>query len=548
MQSQTTLTSAKLPTQNDWDLLFQPKFDEYFKPPNAVSTTISAVTLHPPNITRASSSTIVDKDAPSLSTSPNNESTSLSLNSTNVKEQNNEEEVRFDCNTFTNPFAPSKTSSTESSSRIVDTSNMHTFQQPHINTKRWTRDHSLVTIIDNPSKLVSTRYQLDIDALCDVEVMGSGVVSGNGGNKGLMEWRETLCIAQCFKRKGQGRSTISEILLRPDLEFQKKPDIMHATCYYAHYQAKPTEKHLTAVKRIFRYLKDTIHMGLWYPKGTGFELTAFSDSDHAGCLDSRKSTSGGIQFLGGDKLVSWSSKKQDCTSMSFAEVEYVSLSACCAQVLWMRTQLTDYGFYFDKIPMYCDSKVAIAISCNLVQHSRTKHIDVRYHFIKEKVEKGAVDPTLFTQKEAEHIILRGIFINQSKYALEMHKKYGLDQCDLVDIPMIERLKLDEDPNVTPIDPTHYQALDEGYPSKNYVRKFFRALHPKWRAKVTVIEEPKDLTSLSLDELIGNLKVHEMIIKKDYKIVKVKGERKPIALKAKKESSDEESSTFGGEDE
>nr|GEZ37467.1 hypothetical protein [Tanacetum cinerariifolium] len=108
-----------------------------------------------------------------------------------------------------------------------------------------------------------------------------------------------------------------------------RPDIMHATCYCARYQAQPTEKHLSAVKRIFRYLKDTIHMGIWYPKDTGFELTAFSDSDHAGCLDSRKSTSGGIQFLGGDKLVSWSSKKQGCTSMSSAEVEYVSLSACC---------------------------------------------------------------------------------------------------------------------------------------------------------------------------------------------------------------------------
>nr|GEV83027.1 putative ribonuclease H-like domain-containing protein [Tanacetum cinerariifolium] len=170
-----------------------------------------------------------------------------------------------------------------------------------------------------------------------------------------------------------------------------RPDIMHATCYCARYQAKPTEKHLTAVKRIFWYLKDTIHMGIWYPKDTGFELTTFSDSDHAGCLDSRKSTSGGIQFLGDDKLVSWSSKKQDCTLMSSTEAEYVSLSACCAQVLWMRTQLTDYGFYFDKIPMYCDSNASIAISCNPIQHSRTKHIDVRYHFIKEKVKKGIVE-------------------------------------------------------------------------------------------------------------------------------------------------------------
>nr|GEV14680.1 retrovirus-related Pol polyprotein from transposon TNT 1-94 [Tanacetum cinerariifolium] len=146
-------------------------------------------------------------------------------------------------------------------------------------------------------------------------------------------------------------------------------------------------------------------MGLWYPKDTSFELTAFLDLDHAGCLDSCKSTSGGIQFLGGDKLVSWSSKKQDCTSVSSAETEYVSLSACCAQVLWMRTQLTNYGFYFDKIPMYCDSKAAIAISCNPIQHSRTKHIDVRYHFIKEKVEKVIVE-LFFVETEYQ---LAGLF-------------------------------------------------------------------------------------------------------------------------------------------
>nr|GFA97584.1 retrovirus-related Pol polyprotein from transposon TNT 1-94 [Tanacetum cinerariifolium] len=95
-----------------------------------------------------------------------------------------------------------------------------------------------------------------------------------------------------------------------------RPDIMHATCYCARYQAKPTEKHLTTVNWIFWYLKDTIHMGLWYLEDTGFKLTAFSDLDHAGCLNSRKGTSGGIQFLGGDKLVSWSLKKQDCTTMS----------------------------------------------------------------------------------------------------------------------------------------------------------------------------------------------------------------------------------------
>ncbi|GKB31941.1 hypothetical protein Tco_0871342 [Tanacetum coccineum] len=128
-------------------------------------------------------------------------------------------------------------------------------------------------------------------------------------------------------------------------------------------------------------------MGIWYPKDSGFELTAFSDADHVGCIDTRKSTSGGIQFLG-DKLVSWMSKKQDCTAMSSAEAKYVALSASCAQVMWMRTQLKDYGFNYNKIPLYCDSQSAIAISCKPVQHSRTKHIHTRYHFIKEYVENG----------------------------------------------------------------------------------------------------------------------------------------------------------------
>nr|GEZ01037.1 hypothetical protein [Tanacetum cinerariifolium] len=123
---------------------------------------------------------------------------------------------------------------------------------------------------------------------------------------------------------------------------------------------------------------------------SSFELTAFSDVDHARCIDSRKSTSGGIQFLG-DKLVSWMSKKHNCTAMSSAEAEYVALSASYAQVMWMRTQLQDYGFNYNKIPLYYDSQSAIAISCNPVQHSRTKHIHTRYHFIKEQVENSIIE-------------------------------------------------------------------------------------------------------------------------------------------------------------
>nr|GEV73092.1 retrovirus-related Pol polyprotein from transposon TNT 1-94 [Tanacetum cinerariifolium] len=111
-----------------------------------------------------------------------------------------------------------------------------------------------------------------------------------------------------------------------------RPDIVQAVCFCARYQSRPTEKHLKEVKRIFRYLRGTVNMGLWYPKGSSFELTAFLDADHTRCIDSHKITSEGIQFLG-DKLVSWMSKKQNCTAMSSAEAEYVALSTSCAQVI-----------------------------------------------------------------------------------------------------------------------------------------------------------------------------------------------------------------------
>ena len=169
-----------------------------------------------------------------------------------------------------------------------------------------------------------------------------------------------------------------------------RPDIMFSVHLCARYQSNPKESHYQAVKRIFRYLRGTIHLGIWYPKETGFELTSYSDADHAGCKLDRKSTSGSAQFLG-DKLVSWSSKKQNCVSTSTAEAEYVAAASCCSQVLWMRTQLRDYGFSFNRIPIYCDSKSAIAISVNPVQHTKTKHIDVRYHFIKDHVEKGTIE-------------------------------------------------------------------------------------------------------------------------------------------------------------
>ncbi|GJU32363.1 hypothetical protein Tco_1175952 [Tanacetum coccineum] len=139
-----------------------------------------------------------------------------------------------------------------------------------------------------------------------------------------------------------------------------RPDLIYAVCLCARYQANPTEKHLNAVKRIFQYLKGTINMGLWYSKDTGMSLTAYSNADHAGCQDTRRSTSGSAQFLG-DKLVSWSSKKQKNIAISSIEAEYIALSC------------------------------VIALCCNNVQHSRAKHVDVRYLFINEQVENRIVE-------------------------------------------------------------------------------------------------------------------------------------------------------------
>nr|GEW65119.1 hypothetical protein [Tanacetum cinerariifolium] len=109
-----------------------------------------------------------------------------------------------------------------------------------------------------------------------------------------------------------------------------------------------------------------------------------------GCQDKRRSTSGSAQFLG-DKLVSWSSKKQKSTMIYTTEAEYIAMSGCCAQILWMRSRLIDYGFDCNKIPLYCDNRSAIALCCNNVQHSRSKHIDIRHHFIRDQVERGVVE-------------------------------------------------------------------------------------------------------------------------------------------------------------
>ncbi|WVZ63860.1 hypothetical protein U9M48_013458 [Paspalum notatum var. saurae] len=137
------------------------------------------------------------------------------------------------------------------------------------------------------------------------------------------------------------------------------PDIQFAVCLCARYQASPRTSHRQAVKRIFRYLKFTPELGLWYSSGSS--------------------------------LVSWSSRKQASVSLSTTEAEYIAAASCCSQLLWMKATLSDFGLRFEKIPLLVDSTSAISVAKNPVLHSRTKHIDVRFHFLRDHYEKGDID-------------------------------------------------------------------------------------------------------------------------------------------------------------
>ncbi|GJV65752.1 retrovirus-related pol polyprotein from transposon TNT 1-94 [Tanacetum coccineum] len=395
---------VKPPIKNDWDVMFQPMFDKYFNPPSVVSTPIFASTLLPSDTARVSSSTSINKDAPSL------------------------KDAVFDSDTFTNPFTPLDTSSAESSLRIIDTLNMHTFQQSPIYTKRWTKDHLFIAIIGDPSKPVSIRQQLSTNALwCyfyaflvkeEPKNYKEAMIESSWIEAMQEEIHEFELLEMDVKMAFLNRILKEEVYVSQPEGFVNQDHLNHVfrlkKALYGLKQAprawydllskfllslkfvkgvvdltlftykegndltlygldqcdvvdipmvgqskldpdpnrtlaKPTEKHFTTVTRVFRYLKRTINMGLWYVKDTGFNLTAFAVADHAGCQYIRGSTSGSAHFLG-EKLVSWSSKKHKCTTISTTEEEYISLSGCCAQILWMHSQLTDYGFNFNKIP------------------------------------------------------------------------------------------------------------------------------------------------------------------------------------------------------
>ncbi|CAM8978671.1 unnamed protein product [Rhodiola kirilowii] len=177
-----------------------------------------------------------------------------------------------------------------------------------------------------------------------------------------------------------------------------RPDIMYSVYLCARFQADPRETHLKAVKRILRYLKGTDTLCLWYPRNGDLRLVGYTDANFVGSKVDRKSTSGMAQFFG-TCLVSWDSKKQNSVALSTAEADYITAAACCSHLLWLKQQLTEYGISFDSIPILCDNTSVINISKNHVQHSGTKHIEIKHHFLRDCVEKGLVSVDFYRTKE-----------------------------------------------------------------------------------------------------------------------------------------------------
>jgi hypothetical protein len=167
------------------------------------------------------------------------------------------------------------------------------------------------------------------------------------------------------------------------------PDIQFSICLCARFQASPGTSHRQAMKRIFKYLRHTPDFGLWYSASSSLALYGFSDADFAGCRLDRKSTSETCQFLG-SSLVSWSFCKQPSVAQSTTEAEYVVAASCCSQLLWITYTMSDFGEEYTHVPLQCDSTSAISVAKNPVLYSKTKHIEVRYHFLRDNVEKGKI--------------------------------------------------------------------------------------------------------------------------------------------------------------
>ncbi|GKC15754.1 integrase, catalytic region, zinc finger, CCHC-type containing protein, partial [Tanacetum coccineum] len=413
------------PSRTDWDILFQPMFDELLTHPPSVDLLAPEVIAPVPAVSTGSpSSTNVDQDAPSPSNSQTTPETQPPIIPNDVEEDNHDIEVAHMGNDPYFGILILEIPSDQSSSSILfiqlpvsASLQLHeqalfcyyddfltavepkTYKdaltqacwieamQEEINEFERLELDELGGILKNKARLVACGYHqeegIDFEEsfapVARLEAIRIFLASGAHMNMVVYQMdvktaflnghlREEVYVSQpdgfvdpdnpnhAYKLRKlfmdkEGKAVdpshyhgmISTLLYLT----ASRPDLQFAICMCARYQARPTENHLLVVKRIFRYLKGTVNRGLWYPKDSSIALTTFADADHAGCQDTCCSTSGSMQFLG-DRLVSWSSKRQKSAVISCIEAEYITMSGCCAQILWMRSQLTDYGIGFNK--------------------------------------------------------------------------------------------------------------------------------------------------------------------------------------------------------
>ncbi|GJY35807.1 putative ribonuclease H-like domain-containing protein [Tanacetum coccineum] len=200
-----------------------------------------------------------------------------------------------------------------------------------------------------------------------------------------------------------------------------RQDIMFVVCACARFQVTLKASHLNTVKRIFRYLKHQPKLGLWYPRDLPFELEAYLDNEYRGASLDRKSTTSGCQFLS-RRLISWQSKKQTIVANSTTVAEYVAAANCCGQVLWIQNQMMDYGFNFMNTKIHIDNESTISVIKNPVAHSRTKHIEIQFHFIRDCYEKRLIEVIkIHTDHNVADLLTKGFDVTRISMDLRMDR-------------------------------------------------------------------------------------------------------------------------------
>ncbi|GJW28235.1 retrovirus-related pol polyprotein from transposon TNT 1-94 [Tanacetum coccineum] len=400
-----SLTLYVPPTKKDSDILFQPMFDEYFNPPPSVASLVSAVAALEPT-----DSPTKDHPLDIIIGSPSRPV------STRHQLQNEDMFCYFDAFLTSVELKNYKEALKES---YVKTEFLNDIlrEEVYVSQPDGFEDQ------DNPNhvyKLKKALYGLKQAPRAWYDLLSSFLLS--------KKFSKDVVDPTLFTRK-EGKdsllmSMMGKISFILGLHISQSP-----TCIFLN-QSKYA---LEVIKKYVMETSDPVDTPMVEkskldedPQGKAVDPTRQAyrkaHADHASCQDTRKSTSGSMQLLG-DRLGSWSSKKQKSTAISSTEAEYIALSGCCAQILWMRSQLTDYDLGFNKIPLYYNNKSDIALCFNNVQHSRSKHIDIRYHFIKEQV-KNEVVKVYFVRTEYQ---LADIFIKAlGRERLEfLIKKHGM---------------------------------------------------------------------------------------------------------------------------